>query len=188
MEKSLILASSMGDESVVITVLTQYPNLASHAIDTLENKFAPALVVAAENGQAEIVRLLLLRGGDAECTNTDIDNAFHVAVRRGHVKVLEILLQKTKHLGLDVNNSFPHPSETMNKDGLVPFQIALREYEAAVDPYLVRAYDACIRLLIKWGVNPGAEDPIPLLLDVKSAFFTIVEVVVDPTGDVLAQV
>jgi hypothetical protein len=124
LEKSLMIACSVGNQNVVITILTKYPELAAHAVDHRANKSAPAIVVAAANGHTEIVRLLLVRGADPECANTDMENAFHAAVKGGHADTLKLLVKMTSQFKFSAPGTFPHPMDCENYEGKTPFKMA----------------------------------------------------------------
>lgn len=172
----------------MIKILTKFPILAKHAVDTPANKSAPALVVAAENGQAEVVRLLMLRGADAESANADTDNAFHVAARGAHAAVLDVLLKKTTHLGLNSETKFPHPVDCENKNGETPFKILMGKYKSLTDPTVLAPVEACLVLLMNAGASAEGVEALSALVDLKGFAQSMVSMLVSPSVDVLAQV
>ena len=58
------------------------------------NDGATALILASQNGNAEIVKLLLEKGSDINLQRSDGFSALMAAVKDGHADVAKLLLEK----------------------------------------------------------------------------------------------
>lgn len=98
-----------GDINTCRDFLNKNGSLAS----THDTKDAPPLWLAAGNGHADIVSLLLSHGANPNATEPYLNSApLHIASGRGHVRVVEILIQA----GANVNAS--------DKAGQRPYDMA----------------------------------------------------------------
>ncbi|MGO4841071.1 ankyrin repeat domain-containing protein, partial [Rhizobiaceae sp. 2RAB30] len=86
----------------------------------------PALVIAALNGHADVVALLLERGADIEIRNKHGLTALHAAAYDGNMDVVELLVAK----GAAVN-------DTANFYNMAPLHAAAEEGHADVVAFLL---------------------------------------------------
>lgn len=84
---ALLLASFMGDIGIVKTLLSHRadPNISSPYL-----KRTP-LMAAAENGHAEIVKLLLKSGADKNAISENGDFAFSLAYKNRHMEIVQLV-------------------------------------------------------------------------------------------------
>lgn len=95
-ETVLILAAYMGYQEIVKLLLSnEGVNVNAR---TLSER--TALHVAAEEGHAGIVELLLKRGADTNIRNLDGKTALHIAAEKNHIEIVELLLDRE---GIDIN-------------------------------------------------------------------------------------
>jgi len=193
MEPNLVLACEIGNFERVKSILEEYPMIAKHGSDHTNPLVHPCLVVAAARGYHTIVELLLSNGADPTDSNLEMENAFHVACRGGHFKVLEVLIAKTiktgespppVDLGTSVDDLFEFvPMDAQNSNGDTPFKLALEAYQKSTTSQRTRAADYCIRQLLSVGAEPGIS-PTSYLLDpisIAFSFFFFVPCPLDET-------
>jgi len=197
-EDVFIEACVKGDFYRVRKILSKEPQLAQYAMANEAMKFAPAIVLAAENGHVEIVRLLLDKGADVGMVNNELENAVHVAVKGGHVEVVELLASRTvDYTSPLLDGGLPHPIDAPNKDGHVPFTIAAliqgmcvdgKQKDNIADITIVekKQSEGSMRALMLHGANPGNVDAVPLVVDTKSLLASLF-FFVSPSNDVIVQ-
>lgn len=196
-EDVFIEACVNGDYYRARKILTKQPQLAQYAIATEDMKFAPAIVVAAENGHVDIVRLLLDMGADAGAVNNNLENAVHVAVKGGHVEVVELLASRTIDYNSSLEWGLPHPIDAPNNEGLVPFAIAALMQGMSVDgkrkdnadditTIEKKQSEGCMRALMLHGANPGNVDSVAFAVDTQAILASLL-FFVSPSSDVIVQ-
>ncbi|MGA2093145.1 MAG: ankyrin repeat domain-containing protein [Sedimentisphaerales bacterium] len=65
-------------------------------VNTRDRRGETALTMAVQNGNIEIVRLLLEKGADANVKNTDGITALIIAAGEGHTEIVKLLLKKRR--------------------------------------------------------------------------------------------
>lgn len=97
----LYYAACLGLESIVSSVASS--EIQGHSTSNIVNaqcgKDGSALLVAARNGHAMVVQMLLDRGADINPQHGRYGNALQAAASRGHTQIMQILLDR----GADVN-------------------------------------------------------------------------------------
>jgi hypothetical protein len=142
---------------------------------------SPLLQVAAVNGHAATVRLLLENKADAHLADMvhpkgGMDaTAIQYAVRFGHVDALRAILATFRHPPLTLRQS---PSSCWNRDLLEPVQIAARHDQPGTLCVLLQAH-ACVNRTgnndmsaVKLAVRHNSAAALRLLLEVKANVHT----------------
>ena len=97
---------------------------AQSAIESRGPSGRTPLLEAAANGHAEVVRLLVSKGANADCVSVSPedreDTACHLAARRGHVDVVRVLLNKRPTLCQERNKLGQTPLHVACSKGYLP--------------------------------------------------------------------
>ncbi|ETW03010.1 hypothetical protein H310_05445 [Aphanomyces invadans] len=138
----LYLACQMGHKSIVQALCMHGAN---------PNFRRPAggvscLYIAAQEGKADVVRVLLSFGVHVNATMDDQSAALHIAVRMGHLEIVQVLHQAAD--GGDLN--------MQTRSGLSPLFIACEEGHTAIVTYLVESpsYKVNVNLQTHNGTSP----------------------------------
>jgi len=130
------------------------------------NERNTALIAAAENGDAESVRLLLDAGADMNATNNDGDTALILAAVQGHAEIVRLLLDR----GANV--------EATDSDGYTAFIVAAASSHAEI-----------VRLLLDRGADINAtnhDGNTSLIEAAQNGYADIVRLLLDRGANVEA--
>lgn len=161
-EKFLKLASD-GNDTLVLQMVKGEPNLCNMRI-----KGTTALIVAAFEGQDEVVKVLLSNGAKPNLTDENGNTALLASVSADKLSIVRILLQT----GSDVNAA--------NKDGRTAIHVAAKAgFEETAKLLLankcsVNAKDAAENTPLHEAIENSQDAIIVLLADVKGIDFRIV--------------
>ncbi|KAF0689598.1 Aste57867_18970 [Aphanomyces stellatus] len=134
----LYLACQMGHKDIVETLCAAGAN---------PNFRRPAggvscLYIAAQEGKVDVVNLLLAYGVDAHATMDDRSAALHIAVRMGHLAIVERLDRAACNLNMQT------------RSGLSPLFIACEEGHVSIVAYLLAAAAVAVDLQTYNGTSP----------------------------------
>jgi ankyrin repeat protein len=133
LQESILEAARVGDR----------PRLSRWARFGVQVSSPDPLILAAENGQVDLVRLLVKElGADVNKAASDGYTPLFVAVQEGHVAVIQCLVEE---LGADVNQAV--------NDGATPLLIAAESGHLAVVRFLVKL-GADVSLRTRSGATP----------------------------------
>ena len=154
--------------------------LQSYSKDEINNThhgFLSPLLVASSHGDNDIVELLLCHGADIDAESTDHKYALLLAIKKGHVSTVELLLKK----GAKVKNSIV---EAVKLISMTPRDIAESSMHMLPESVVL----SIVKLLINRGADVDYEDSqntwIPLLIAISKKSLKVVELLVENGADV----
>ena len=158
LEASFLNACAKGELKEVVRILEKAPLLSrfGYEIYTENNTLYinPALLLAVERNQSQIVKHLLVVGADIATVNSNMDNAFHIATKHGNHEILEILCEMT----INYDEMDVHPLDFKDKDGFTPLGLGWKLYDDGIKKRMIdqdKVLEKCIRLLMRYGADPG---------------------------------
>jgi ankyrin repeat protein/uncharacterized membrane protein len=143
----MLLAASTGNDAMVKLFL-DYDGDVDGFVDYTESKSTP-LMVAAQNGHADVVQTLLAHGADVLRTNQEGKTASTLAMQAGHRRIALLLRSKERAetvrrtSALSALGYLPGPSHTWTKPDLSALQKAVAELQvpqwSTPDDFLAQA-------------------------------------------------
>ena len=118
---NLLHCASQGGNPVIIELMLSHVT----SIDSITNKGATALMIAAANDKLQAVEHLVGKGADPSLKSNSGRNSLHSASQGGNTTVIEKILS----YGVDI--------ESRTKDGSTPLMIAQRNGKAEAVTYLL---------------------------------------------------
>lgn len=165
-QRRLVTAIREGDNDLLIqSILSTCPNVNAKLLPD----GSTALFMAADNGHADLVKMLIRSGANVDAKRTDVGaTALIVAIQGGHGEVVEELLVA----GADVNAAMT--------DGSSPVFMAAQQ-----------GHDKLLRLLIAKGADVNAaktpSGATALMVAVQNDDASIVKLLIEANADVNAR-
>ncbi|KAI7975791.1 hypothetical protein EIK77_005541 [Talaromyces pinophilus] len=160
----LHLAAFHGLLHSIEVLLSRRPDIDLEAREDFDRT---ALIVAAENGHADVVQFLIEKGANLEAQDYDDRTALYAAAESGHEAVVKVLLEKGANkdgpegplyspLGMAVENGHSAVAKLLLHNGANP-EGTLDEYGKTALLSAVDMGDAdMVRVLLNKGANPNA--------------------------------
>ncbi|KAL8925462.1 MAG: hypothetical protein Q9172_002224 [Xanthocarpia lactea] len=136
-------------------------------LDATDENGDTALILGSEFGYAEVVRVLLEKGADANAQGGQYGNVLHVASEHGHSQVVQVLLDK----GADINAQGKY-------------------YCNALQAASIGGYNQVVQMLLDKGADINAQGGVcgnALQAASRSGSNQVVQILLDKGADINAQ-
>ena len=123
------VAASDGDIPKIVYLLQKGVDIDETSIT---DRGSPALLLAAKNGRAEAVKVLLDKGATLEFKNLDGNTALHLATQNGHKSIVQLLLDKGANVNI-TNSEYSTALHFAAENGHESIAKALLDKGAKID-------------------------------------------------------